>query len=211
MNEDKVQILFENHLFLVYKIAHRMKTYKVDQDDLIQSGLMGLYAAAKNYDDTKSSSFISYATYYILGEIRNELRRNQTIPINKELSRILRKLKQVNTHQSIFCLCEEIQCSRENLLIALTLQEEIFSLNETIHSVEVLQMIGNDETNSFEISLLNEALHHLNQSYQQLLYLKYWQKYTQEQLANYYHCSQSTISRMEKKAIFELKQFIKES
>ena len=50
----------------------------------MQAGLMGLHAAAKNYDQS-SIKFNTYATYYILGEIRKEMRNGTRSPFKSDL------------------------------------------------------------------------------------------------------------------------------
>ncbi|NLD26055.1 MAG: hypothetical protein GX661_01695, partial [Acholeplasmataceae bacterium] len=84
--------LFSAHIDLVAKIVNKLNYHFPNKDDLMQVGLMGLYAASKNYNPDLQVKFNTYATYYILGEIKKELRKNSLVRLNKEIYRIIRYL-----------------------------------------------------------------------------------------------------------------------
>jgi len=62
--------LFYKYVDLVFKIVKRMNFTSCDREDLIQAGLMGLHQATKKYDPSRNVKFSTYATYYIVGEIK---------------------------------------------------------------------------------------------------------------------------------------------
>lgn len=75
--------LFEEHLFLVKKIAHHVclrlpPGYSLD--DLVQVGMIGLMEASRVYDPTQGASFKSYASIRIRGAILDELRKQSWLP-----------------------------------------------------------------------------------------------------------------------------------
>ena len=55
------------------------------QDDLMQEGLLGLWKAIKDYDETKNDSFMSFASMCIVSRITDIL-RTQTRQKNKTLN-----------------------------------------------------------------------------------------------------------------------------
>ena len=55
------------------------------QDDLMQEGLLGLWKAIKDYDETKNDSFMSFASMCIVSRITDTL-RTQTRQKNKTLN-----------------------------------------------------------------------------------------------------------------------------
>ena len=63
--QQAIQTLIERNLRLVVHIAKKYDFPKVDMDDLIQEGIMGLMKAAEKYDYTKKYKFGTYATYWI--------------------------------------------------------------------------------------------------------------------------------------------------
>ena len=68
--------LIEKNINLVHLFVNKLNYGYVDREDLFQAGLMGLYEAAKRFDKTKNIKFSTFASYYIIGEIKKELREN---------------------------------------------------------------------------------------------------------------------------------------
>ncbi|MFT5879618.1 MAG: RNA polymerase sigma factor for flagellar operon FliA [Moritella sp.] len=69
--------------FLVKRIAHHLLLRlpaSVQLDDLIQSGMIGLLDAARNFDGTKGASFETYAGIRIRGSMIDEMRRGDWVP-----------------------------------------------------------------------------------------------------------------------------------
>lgn len=68
---------------LVKRIGHHLLgrlPASVNVDDLIQSGMIGLLEAAKNYDVTKGASFETYAGIRIRGMMLDEVRKLDWVP-----------------------------------------------------------------------------------------------------------------------------------
>ncbi len=75
--------LVEKYAPLVKKIAYHMSARlpaDIHIDDIIQSGLMGLLDAGKNYDARQGAQFETYATIRIRGAILDEVRRSDWAP-----------------------------------------------------------------------------------------------------------------------------------
>lgn len=61
---------FESNTKLVYYVYNRkFKKHRHLKDDLIQNGLIGLWKACKNFDETKNTSFGCYACKCIANEM----------------------------------------------------------------------------------------------------------------------------------------------
>lgn len=65
------QQLIEDNMNLVYHIVHRYYPTYVSDEDIVQSGMMGLCKAADTWESEKSE-FSTYACRCILNEIRKE-------------------------------------------------------------------------------------------------------------------------------------------
>lgn len=75
--------LVERHAPLVKRIAHHLLAKmpaSVQVDDLIQSGLVGLLEASRNYDVSKGASFETYAGIRIRGAMIDDVRRGDWAP-----------------------------------------------------------------------------------------------------------------------------------
>ncbi|VAW59815.1 RNA polymerase sigma factor for flagellar operon, partial [hydrothermal vent metagenome] len=65
------------HIGLVKRIAYHLVTRlpaHVQVDDLIQSGMVGLIEAAKNYDPSQGASFETYAGIRVRGAMLDDVR-----------------------------------------------------------------------------------------------------------------------------------------
>ena len=79
---DKTALL-EKHTVLVKRIAYHLLARlpaSVIVDDLIQSGMIGLFEAANNFDSTKGASFETFAGIRIRGAMLDEIRRGDWTP-----------------------------------------------------------------------------------------------------------------------------------
>lgn len=80
---DQMQQLVERHAPLVKRIAYHLLARlpaSVLVDDLIQSGMIGLIEAAKNFDGSKGASFETFAGIRIRGSMLDEMRRGDWTP-----------------------------------------------------------------------------------------------------------------------------------
>ena len=75
--------LIKKHAFLVKRIAGRFSLRlpaDIDQDDLVQVGMIGLLEAIDRYDASKEANFKTFAEYRIRGAMLDELRAKDWIP-----------------------------------------------------------------------------------------------------------------------------------
>lgn len=75
--------IIEAHTPLVKRIAYHLMARlpaSVSVEDLIQSGMIGLIEAAKNFDGSKGASFETYAGIRIRGAMIDETRKGDWVP-----------------------------------------------------------------------------------------------------------------------------------
>jgi RNA polymerase sigma factor for flagellar operon FliA len=80
---DHLTQMVERHAPLVKRIAYHLLARlpaSVLVDDLIQSGMIGLIEAAKNFDGSKGASFETFAGIRIRGSMLDEIRRGDWTP-----------------------------------------------------------------------------------------------------------------------------------
>jgi RNA polymerase sigma factor (sigma-70 family) len=170
-----------------------------DIDDLIQVGLMGLYQASLNYDCNRHVAFSTYATYYIIGEIKKEYRNSQKIKLSREIYRILRKMKNVSANYSLDELSKALEVSKDNLLVALLYQEKIVSLDKS--EDQLINLVPDKAEN-----ISYDLMHDLDKPMQDVITLKYYKGYTQKEIGRILKLSQSKISRIEASALSILRK-----
>ena len=92
--------IVERHAPLVKRIAHHLMARlpaSVIVDDLIQSGMIGLLEAAKNFDGSKGASFETFAGIRIRGAMLDEIRKGDWTPrsVHKNSRTITEAIAQV--------------------------------------------------------------------------------------------------------------------
>ena len=88
-DEAAIEVLFERYKDIVRKKAKAMYLAGGDSDDLIQEGMIGLYKAVRDYDDTKEAAFKTFASMCINRQLINAVavsNRKKIIPLNTYVS-----------------------------------------------------------------------------------------------------------------------------
>lgn len=87
-NETAIETLFDRYKNLVRKKAKAMYIAGGDSDDLIQEGMIGMYKAARGYDESKGT-FCSFASLCIDRQIMTAVtasNREKNVPLNNYVS-----------------------------------------------------------------------------------------------------------------------------
>lgn len=95
------QTLVEQHADLVRRIAYHLVgrlPESVDVNDLIQTGMIGLMEAARNFKSDRGANFATYAGIRIRGAMLDELRRGDWSPRsvhrrNRELAEAMERVE----------------------------------------------------------------------------------------------------------------------
>jgi RNA polymerase sigma factor FliA len=96
--------LVEVHASLVKRIAYHLISRLpscVQVEDLIQSGMIGLLEAARNYDATQGASFETYAGIRIRGSMLDEIRKGDWTPrsLHRKVREISQAMRQIETEK----------------------------------------------------------------------------------------------------------------
>ena len=174
--------LIEHNLRLVVYIARKFENTKIDTDDLISVGTIGLIKAVGSFDGEKNIKLATYASRCIENEILMYLRRMS------------------KTHGEI-SLDEPLNVDGEGneLLLSDILGTEASTVFDPI------------ETKG-ETDILKMALKKLTERESTIMALRFGlggkEEMTQKEVADYLGISQSYISRLEKKIVRKLKKEI---
>src|SRR4030066_411577 len=123
------------HMPMVKRVAHhRMGGLppSVEEDDLVQAGMIGLLDAISRYDEAQSAQFEAYAIQRIRGSMIDELRQSDWLPRSARQS--MRKIEQAigalpqlldaNLRACIIAGIETLP-EREQLLMSLYYEQEL--------------------------------------------------------------------------------------
>ena len=180
MAKDK---LIEHNLRLVVFLAKKYENVKVDLEDLVSIGTIGLIKAINTYSMDKNIKLATYASRCIDNEILMYLRKN----------------KKTNTEIS---LEDSLSYDAEGNELHL---EDIIGTDKDIVTKDI------ETKNDKKIML--EEIEKLNERDKEIMTMRYGlmgqEEKTQKEVADILGISQSYISRIEKKVIKKLRTIIK--
>ena len=217
--EASEQLLLENS-GLIWSVARRYFGRGVDADDLYQLGCVGFLKAIEGFDPAYGTMFSTYAVPKIAGEIRRFLRDDGTIKVSrtlKEQSAFIKATRQkliagLNREPTVLELAAETGLSPEEIAMAETATASTESIQketgEDGFTLEDVLTEEGEEERMLERIALREAIGKLPQREQMIINLRYFHALTQERVAHILHVSQVQISRLEKRAIAKLREFM---
>ncbi|VAW72055.1 RNA polymerase sigma factor for flagellar operon [hydrothermal vent metagenome] len=96
--------LVEKHVQLVKRIAYHLVSRlppSVQVQDLIQSGMIGLLEASRNYNPAQGASFETYAGIRIRGSMLDEIRRSDWTPrsVHRKVRMVAEAVKTIENEQ----------------------------------------------------------------------------------------------------------------
>ncbi len=174
------KILIERNLRLVVYIARKFENTKIDIEDLISIGTIGLIKAVNTFNIEKNIKLATYASRCIENEILMFLRRNN------------RRRAEVSFEEPL-----NIDWDGNELCLS-----DVYGTDE-----DMIYKIIEEEVDR---ELLGEAMEHLSLREKDILTMRFGLKdegliKTQKEVADLLGISQSYISRLEKKIIRKLK------
>lgn len=193
--EYTVDELFMNNIFIVDGIIKKLYYNNYLKDDLRQVGLLGLYRAASKFKSSYNVKFSTYASYFVLGEIKRELRNNKNIKIGKKIIKIITLLNEGKEINDL----TNLGYSKDEIFLGLEYKDMQYMKYETIDKEEF-----NENINKYS---LDEISYILKGDMFSIIKYKYFLNYSQKEIGELLNYSQSKISRLEEIAKTILKKF----
>ncbi len=212
--------LVEENSGLIWSIARRFFGRGVEPDDLYQLGCLGFLKAVSGFDPEFGTQFSTYAVPKISGEIRRFLRDDGTVKVSRGIKERSQRIKNAR------CVLEQ-RLGRAPLLselaaeTGLTPEEIAFAETATGQAESLQRETGEDgftlehvlcdlsgEERMIEHVALRCAIERLPEKERRTLYLRYYHGLTQERAARVLGVSQVQISRLERKAIAQLRDML---
>ena len=213
------QLVVENS-GLIWSVARRYFGRGVDPDDLYQLGCVGFLKAIAGFDTAYGTQFSTYAVPKIAGEIRRFLRDDGSVKVSRSLKERAAAVKQarqrltgeLGREPSVSELSEELDLSPEEIAAAETATSAAESIQresgeEGFSLEDVLCTTGLEDT-IVERMALREAIARLSERERLVIDLRYFRCLTQEKTARVIGVSQVQVSRIEKKALTALRNYI---
>lgn len=224
-NEEARNLLVQGNLKLVLSILKKFVNRTDNMDDLFQIGCIGLLKAIDNFDLSHEVKFSTYAVPMILGEVRRYIRDNNTIRVSRSLKDIAYKalkikekyLQDTGMEPSIDYVAEKLEISSNEIINALEALKEPVSMFEPVYNdggdtIYLYDQIEDKQESSQDFSnriALDEAMDMLDTRERQILDNRFIIGKTQMEIADEIGISQAQVSRLEKRAIKQLKKVLK--
>ena len=219
-DEQAKQSLVDENNGLIWSVARRFIGRGAETDDLYQLGCLGFLKAVDGFDMRFGTQFSTYAVPKISGEIRRFLRDDGAIKVSRGLKE---RAAAVNSARA--SLLQET--GREPTLQELAIKtgfspEEIAEADIATSATESIQQESGEDGFSLEKILcdtqtedkllehisLRQAISKLPEKEALVIHLRYFHGLTQSRVSAVLQVSQVQISRIEKKALAHLKQYL---
>lgn len=205
--------IIEQNTGLVKNIALKFVSPDNEIDDLIQIGYMGLLKAVYKFDPKYDVMFSTYAVPMIIGEIKRHFRDTGKIKAGRALKAEIYAMKKAQED-----LCAKNGCQPKISQIAEAMgisAERVLELTEAASAISNVASLdnqpveeeynsagsyGSPENNIDSIMIKNE-IENLTVKERQVIVLRYYKDMTQQEIANVLGISQVQVSRIEKRAL----------
>ncbi len=212
--------LVEENSGLIWSVARRFFGRGVDPEDLYQLGCLGFLKAVEGFDEEYGTRFSTYAVPKIAGEIRRFLRDDGMIKVSRSVKEQAAQIYAVRT-------ALEQQIGREPTLSEIAREmdlspEEIASVEAATGPAESIHRQSGEDGFSLELVLgdyeaeermleqvtLRALVEKLPERERKVIALRYYHGLTQQASAKILGVSQVQISRLERRAVDEIRRLL---
>ena len=237
-NDDKIKkklkgLITMAYLPLVTKVARSFARRSNDPvEDIVQVGSIGLLKAVELYSANKSTSFKTYATYLITGEIRHYLRDKAS------MIRAPREIKELSyrVHKITMELTQKYGAAPTDEQLANALQmpqnkiEEVIDLDRRTSTISIDQITSSESDGGQNSSIvdkipdesqkamqeifedrmiLEEAMNSLDKEDKTIVMMNFYEGLNQREISDRLNISQMQVSRKLKKALDKLYKMVR--
>ena len=214
------EILIEENSGLIWSVARRFVGRGVEIEDLYQLGCLGFVKAVAGFDLSFGTQFSTYAVPKISGEIRRFLRDNGAVKVSRSIKERATVIK-VSRNQLLLSLgreptlqeiCDQTGFTPEEIVVAESATASIESIQQETgeggFTLESILSSKESEENLLEKISLRQAIEKLQERDAMVIHLRYFHGLTQDRIAKVLGVSQVQVSRIEKKALMKLREYL---
>ena len=221
---EAMETLVKNNERLIWNVVKRFYGRGAEPEDLFQLGAMGFVKAVRNFDVERGLQLSTYAVPMIMGEIRRFLRDDGPVKVSRSVRETAIRAKHIGDkitlkegrEARISEIAAEMGVSEAEIAAAYTATEKPDSINRPIYNKEdndnALQDVLEDGRRFDDEVLsrmsLSEAALRLDKRDRQILVLRYFRNLTQSKVAEMLGISQVQVSRLEKKMLMRMRDFL---
>ena len=221
-DESAEEILIQENMGLVRRIAQRFLDRGTEYEDLVQIGTIGMIKAIRSFSLERGTAFSTYAVPLIIGEIRRHLRDSGPVKVSRIYKRqglaLMHEKNRImqgeGREAGIAELAERCGVSVEEAAISLDAISPIVSLSDFVYgedTVTVEHLLSDEESERESERICDriaiaQSIGRMPPLWRQIVVLRYYQNKTQQQVAEQLSLTQVKVSREEKKILAFLKE-----
>ncbi len=194
------------------------KFYNVPFEDLYQVGVIGLLKAYENYKANTTAQFSTYAYEYIFGEMYKLSTSYKPLKINKETLRLYKEIEKTReylTHKLNRCptnldIALFMEINESDVDIAVSSSIKMLSLDESYVDSEtpLYEIIKGPNVDFDNKIFVEDMVNNLPSPEKEIIISRYFKDMTQSEIAFNLGLTQVMVSRMEKKSLEVMKNYI---
>lgn len=213
-----------NNVGLVWSIVRRFSGRGYELEDLYQIGCIGLLKAIDKFNLEYDVKFSTYAVPMITGEIKRFLRDDGMIKVSRSLKELGVRVRNVREQMTwelgrepaLEEIAGRVGASREEVAASLEAAAEIESLYKNINSGEdqnlrLLDKLPDereDQEHLLNQMVLEQLIRQLEPRSREIIMRRYFENQTQSQVAADLNISQVQVSRLEKKILRQMREYL---
>jgi RNA polymerase sigma factor FliA len=221
IQHDERNKLVTEHAVLVKRIANHIGSRlpsNIQIDDLVQSGMIGLLEASRNYDPSQGASFETYASIRIRGAILDEVRGTDWTPrsVTRKVREVSRAVHEVENELGRDPTATEvaehmgIELDEYHTILKDSMTARLFSLEqvEDEHGMPGRSKLTEPqkklEENNFKQALAKE-IQKLPEKEQLMMSLYYNEELNLKEIGAVLNVSESRVSQIHGQALIRLR------
>ncbi|MGO1247143.1 MAG: RNA polymerase sigma factor FliA [Oceanisphaera sp.] len=220
--------LIERHAGLVRRIAYHLLARLPDSvlvDDLIQSGMVGLLEATRNFDASKGASFETFAGIRIRGAMLDEMRRGDWVPrsVHKNSRQVADAIAEIQAREGRNAtdreVADELKVSLDAYYAMLrdTSNGKILDMDEFETGIDAHVEVGHYSDNPFDDmakqrfqTSLSQHIKTLPEREAMVLSLYYDEELNLKEIGDVLDVSESRVSQIHSQAMHRLRAKLKD-
>lgn len=214
--------LIEHNIPLIRSIVKRFGG-RLEYDDLMQLGAMGLVKAISNFDTSFGVRFSTYAVPMISGEIKRFLRDDGAVKVSRWAKTLAAKISQYTDEKqktgeaepTVDELAAHFAVEPQDIVFALDTSHYLLSLSEPLGDEDGASLgdkiVGESSPDeNLDIMMLRDSIDSLPEREKKIIILRYFRDKTQSEVAKELGVSQVQVSRIEGRILKKIKNEIEE-
>lgn len=203
--------------YLVKSIANKFYVSTLDDDDLMQVGMIAMDEAISRYDFRRGVKFSTFAYPFIKAAIKREIQNNDRcikIPVHKQehISIIERVKQESKGHITNEQIAKESGIDFEEVKLLEYINKPISSINNKICDKEYTEFFKDNSIEDIDESLQKKELWNLSENFseyeKQVLKLRYTEELSYADIGKKLECSREKARQIDNKLLNKYRDMI---